>query len=113
MWRNILKIVKYLNDKYTQKTVWEEGTLIPEIERFDEKTAISYWKCGAIVSVDGKFYFIHQDDLYWYFRDMNTGIDSAHLRSLGDAITRLANYLQEHGKPFYYTGTNIICGYRL
>lgn len=111
--KKIAYIITYLNDKYTQKAVWEEGIVIPKIEKFDEKTVISYWECGAIVSVDGKFYFIRQDDLYWYFRDMNTGINSAHLKSLGDAITRLAGYLQEHGKPFYYTGTNIICGYKL
>ena len=39
--------------------------------------------------------------------------DASLLKSFGDAVIRLSNYLKENGTPYYFEDTNNICGYEL
>lgn len=110
---NIEQILDYLNTRYNQHTVWVEGNKIPNIEKYDNRTIISYWECGCIVVIGRISYFIEQDDLYWFQTKYNLSFDASLLKSFGDAVIRLSKYLEENGTPYYFENTNNICGYEL
>ena len=110
---DIKTIIDYLNNKYNQHSVWTEGIRLPKIEQYDNTTIISYWECGCIVVIGRMSYFIEQDDLYWFQSEYDLCFDASLLKSFGDAVIRLSNYLKENGVPYYYEGTNNICGYEL
>ena len=123
---HLKNIVNWLNKNYNQDS--ENYSIFngakPEVVRYDEHTAISLWACGAIVCIRSIMYFICEDDGNWFlleakrndkyedygFQD-NFSIGWA--KSFSDAIKRLENYINEHGKPVYLSGTNTICHYTL
>ena len=123
---HLKNIVNWLNKNYNQDS--ENYSVFngakPEVVRYDEHTAISLWACGAIVCIRTIMYFIGEDDGNWFlleakrndkyedygFQD-NFSIGWA--KSFSDAIKRLENYINENGKPVYFSGTNTICHYTL
>lgn len=123
---HLKNIVIWLNKNYNQDS--ENYSIFsgakPEVVRYDEHTAISLWACGAIVCIRTIMYFIGEDDGNWFlleakrndkyedygFQD-NFSIGWA--KSFSDAMKRLEDYINENGKPVYFSGTNTICHYTL
>lgn len=123
---HLKNIVNWLNKNYSQDS--DNYSIFsgakPEVVRYDEHTAISLWACGAIVCIKTIMYFIGEDDGNWFlletkrdgkyedygFQD-NFSIGWA--KSFSEAIKRLENYINENGKPVYFSGTNTICHYTL
>lgn len=127
-------VVDFLNEKFNQES--EEYSIFngakPQIICFDNETAISLWACGAIVCINSLVYFIQEDDGNWFAPKyiQLEDVDSEFWRSrpcvgvqthfsLGwgesfiNAFKALDDYVKENGVPYYYSGTDIICGYEL
>lgn len=104
----------------------------PQVIRFNDETAISLWACGAIVCIGRGVMFIEEDDGNWFSRKYiginnidsdyyrnhpKTGMQSGFSLGWGDsfisAFQRLNEYVKENGEPYYYAGTDTICGYEL
>ena len=123
---HLKNIVNWLNKNYNQDS--ENYSIFsgakPEVVRYDEHTAISLWACGAIVCISSSLYFIEEDDGNWFlleakneYEDEEYGFQNhfsiGWAKSFSDAIKRLENYINENGKPVYFSGTNTICHYTL
>ena len=123
---HLKNIVNWLNKNYNQDS--ENYSIFsgakPEVVRYDEHTAISLWACGAIVCIKTIMYFIGEDDGNWFlleakneYEDEEYGFQDhfsiGWAKSFSDAIKRLENYINENGKPVYFSGTNTICHYTL
>lgn len=120
-------IEDWLNREYNQQS--EKYCIFrgpkPEVYRYDERTAISFWACGAIVCIGDQMYFIGEDDGDWFVGEgiyegyQNYGfLDSFSIgwtNSFVDAMNRLYEYVKANGEPVYYSGLEkkIICHYRL
>ena len=114
-------IIDWLNENYNQES--ENYNIFvgakPEVIKYDEHTAISLWACGAIVCIGSILYFIQEDDGNWFLieGEYSTGLQSCfsigQAESFTKALTDLVGYTKEHGKPVYYSGTNILCHYQL
>lgn len=90
------------------------------VYRYDDRTAISFWGCGAIVCISRLVYFLSEDDGHWFAEvgEHNAvGVQSSFCLSWGngfaEAMKRLSDYVEKNGKPFYFSGTDIVCGYSL
>lgn len=115
------KIIDWLNENYNQES--ENYSIFngakPEVIKYDEHTAISLWACGAIVCIGSILYFIQEDDGNWFLTEgeYSTGLQSCFsigwAESFTKALTDLVEYTKEHGKPVYYSGTDILCYYQL
>lgn len=123
---HLKNIVNWLNKNYNQDS--ENYSIFsgakPEVVRYDEHTAISLWACGAIVCISSSLYFIEEDDGNWFlleakneYEDEEYGFQNhfsiGWAKSFSEAIKRLENYINENGKPVYFSGTNTICHYTL
>lgn len=123
---HLKNIVNWLNKNYNQDS--ENYSIFngskPGVVRYDEHTAISLWACGAIVCIHSSLYFIGEDDGNWFlleakneYEDEKYGVQGnfsiGWAKSFSDAIKRLENYINENGKPVYFSGTNTICHYTL
>lgn len=111
----ILKnIINYLNDNYNQAS--ENYNFIlgakPEVIKYANNIAISFWACGAIVCIDHLLYFISEDDGYWFLEE-NPCFSIGWLPSYSEALDRLQKYVNNNGKPVYYKDTDVLCHYTL
>lgn len=116
------EIVDWLNENYNQNS--DNYCIISgpkqEVIKYNENTAISFWGCGAIVCHESLLYFISEDDGHWFINSegkYNIGLQSCFsiewAQEFANALTRLIKYTEEHGKPVYYSGTNVLCNYTL
>ena len=118
-------ILDYLNKNYNQNS--PNYSIFcgakPEVIRLDDTTAVSFWGCGAIVCEDDQIYFIREDDGHW-FTSSNDNTDSGEDytqtsfsigcgRGFADAMNRLCDYVEKNGEPVYFSGTDIVCHYKL
>ena len=123
----LFEIEDWLNINYNQAS--ENYSMIngakPGIVKYDEHTIISFWKCGAIVYIKELLYFINEDDGNWFINgtkqycddDCNWGMllpfSVGLAPSFIEAMQRIVDYSREHGEPVYYSGTDIICHYKI
>lgn len=115
-------IIDWLNENYNQES---ENYCIfngakPEVIKYSEHIAISFWACGAIVCIGSILYFLQEDDGNWFTHNDECGIigfqscfSIGWAESFSKALNNLVEYTKEHGKPVYYSGTNILCHYTL
>ena len=110
------KIVDYLNEHYNQDSCDNYDNII----RFDEDTAISLWACGAIVCIEDILYFITEDDGSWWINQeesdniaMQDAFSIGWINNFTEALTKLADYVNEYGFPVYFPDTEVICHYSL
>ena len=117
-------ITAWLNENYSQDS--ENYNIFsgakPEVIRFDDETAISFWGCGAIVCIGSLLYFIEEDDGFWWIEQdehtfnhyaYQTPFSIGWAESFSNALTALNEYVKQNGKPVYYSGTEVICHYKL
>lgn len=114
-------IVSYLNSHFNQDS--DEYSICqgpkPQVIKYDEHTAISLWACGAIVCIGSLLYFIGEDDGNWFIREEGRDYAFQGCFSIGwadsfvNAMTALKKYTEENGTPVYYSGTDILCHYKL
>jgi len=115
------EIVDWLNENYNQDS--ENYSIFfgskPEVIKYDEHTAISFWACGAIVCIHHYLYFIEEDDGNWFMQEegrcyaFQTMFSVAWAESFANAMKNLKEYTEKNGKPIYYSGTQTICHYVL
>lgn len=115
------EIVDWLNENYNQDS--ENYSIFfgakPEVIKYDEHTAISFWACGAIVCIGHYLYFIEEDDGNWFMEEegrcyaFQTVFSVAWAESFANAMKDLKEYTEKNGKPIYYSGTQTICYYVL
>ncbi len=123
---HLKNIVNWLNKNYNQNS--ENYSIFngakPEVIRYDEHTAISLWACGAIVCIKSIIHFIGEDDGNWFLLEAKRcskyedygyqdQFSIGWAESFYNAVKRLKNYINENGKPVYYSGTKTICHYTL
>lgn len=134
----INEIVQYLNEHFSQDSPEYSiffGTK-PQVLRLDNETAVSTWGCGAIVCIGRSVIFIEEDDGNWFAPEYINGnrihdelsfefwkkhpiVGCQTPFSLGwgdsfiNAFQRLNEYVKTNGVPYYYAGTDTICGYEL
>ena len=125
MERDELKdIVNWLNENYNQDS--ENYSIFfgskPGVIEINDHTAISLWACGAIVCIYDQLHFIQEDDGYWWFNEeeekhgrwgYQDGFSIGWAESFSNAMNELKNYVWEHGTPVYFSGTDVVCHYRL
>ena len=118
-------ILDYLNKNYNQNS--PNYSIFcgakPEVIRLDDTTAVSFWGCGAIVCDCDQLYFIKEDDGYWFTSSNNNTVSRKDCtqssfsigwgRGFADAMTKLCEYVEKNGEPVYFSGTNIVCHYKL
>ena len=119
-------VVSWLNSHYNQES--EDYSIFvgakPGVVRYDDVTAVSLWSCGAIVCIYDQLYFIGEDDGNWFVHTakednyferfaFQTSFSLGWANSFADALISLYNFVQENGEPVYFSGTDIICHYRL
>ena len=136
---HLKSIENWLNNEYSQDS--EKYCIFrgpkPEVVRYDDHTAISFWACGAIVCIYDQMYFIGEDDGNWFLNDgmfnarddykgwenykgyniygFQDSFSIGWANSFADAMTKLNEYVKENGEPVYFSGIEkkIICHYRL
>lgn len=133
---NLNNVLDYLNDHFNQNS--EEYSIVdgakPQVIRFDERTAISLWGCGAIVCIGQMLYFIQEDDGSWFapeyitveaaelnldvwkkypYVGMLSGFNIGWIESFSNALKALDEYVKANGVSRYYKDTDIICDYEL
>ena len=134
--KNLNNILDYLNERFNQES--EEYSFFngakQQVIRFDERTAISLWACGAIICVGQMLYFIQEDDESWFAPEyitvedaernldfwknyphigMQSNFNIGWIESFSNALKALNEYVKANGVPFYYANTKTICGYEL
>ena len=104
---NIKDILYYINSRFNQ-------THMPEynVPYKIENTIVFFWSIGAIILYDNFVEFIKEDDGYW-FESHNFKMSSAWIPAFTDCLLAANKYLEENGEPYYFSGTNFLCGYRL
>lgn len=119
------KVVEMLNEKYNQTNKDYDmfhGVSSEEIIRFDDETAITFWNLGVVVCISSFIYFVSEDDGHWTlpkedysFGHLPTPFDITFVDSLSKALERLNKYVEENGKPVYFSGfkPKTLCGYKL
>ncbi len=115
------EILDFLNEEYSQES--ENYSIFygtkPEVIRYNEHIAISFWACGAIVCRYDLLFFICEDDGSWYVCESDevfvtqTTFSIGWLDSFVKALNSLKKYVEDNGTPVYYSGTDIICHYTL
>ena len=91
----------------------------PQIIRYNEHVAISFWACGAIICIYDILYFIQEDDGNWFVHEdkyqpaLQSCFSIGWIESFTDALNRLKEYVWTNGTPVYYSGTDIICHYSI
>lgn len=123
---HLKNIVNWLNENYNQNS--ENYSIFngakPEVIRYNEHTAISLWACGAIVCIGAIMHFIAEDDGNWFLLEgrrngnyedygYQDSFSIGWAKSFYDAMKRLEDYINENGKPVYFSRTNIICHHTL
>ena len=122
----LFEIESWLNENYSQENLENynifNGPKLGVI-RYNEKTAISFWGCGAIVCIGHLLFFIDEDDGNWSCSKSFQGDDTitglldsfsiAWAPGFVEAIQNLIEYVNKNGKPIYYSGTDVICNYTL
>ena len=115
------EIVDWLNRNYNQQTKNYDiftGSK-PGVIKYNDHIAISPWACGAIVCIYSILYFIEEDDGNWYMPEdekcygCQTRFSIGWTDSFTTAMTELKKYVEEHGTPVYFSGTDVICNYTL
>lgn len=130
-------VVEYMNKRFGPESEENDSFLGPKpsVIRYDDKTAIATWACGAVVCIGSAMFYISEDDGFWFLPeevkidriDKNGnypdwavdcgckpgGTNIAWAESLANAILELKKYVDENGEPVYYSGTTNICYYRL
>ena len=132
-------ITEWLNENYNQNS--EKYSIVvgakPEVIRYDDETVVSFWACGAIVCIKSIMYFISEDDGHWFcpmYYDgsvldedgyvppfmrkhpsmgLQDNFSIGWVDSFTNAMLQLKKYIDENGKPVYFSGTDVICNYTL
>ena len=117
-------ILDYLNKNYNQNS--PNYSIFcgakPEVIKLDDTTAVSFWGCGVIVCDGDQLYFIKEDDGYWFTSSNNTvsrkdctqsSFSIAWGRGFADAMNKLCEYVEKNGEAVYFSGTDIVCHYKL
>lgn len=105
----IKETVEIINDMFNQLNP-------PELYKvYNINTcAVIFWGCGTIIAKSQWFQTVSEDDCYWRIEMREGEFMSNHwLPDYAKALGILNKYLEENGKPFYYVGTNVICGYEI
>lgn len=117
-------VVDWLNTNYNQES--ENYNIFigskPMVIEYNDHVAISTWACGAIVCIYDQLFFICEDDGNWWINEEEKEYGNLAYQdsfSIGwadsfmNALSSLKKYVDEHGKPVYFSGTNVVCNYRL
>ena len=135
-------IVSFLNSNYNQDS--EDYCVFrgarPQVVKYGEHAAISFWGCGAIVCIYDQLHFISEDDGYWWVTNglridddrikdgdnityrsydvlsgFQTGFSIAWAEGFADALKSLNEYVKNNGEPVYFSGLTekVVCHYTL
>lgn len=78
---------------------------------------VFFWDCGGIILHDTMMQTFCEDDGNWFLPDPNyklgINMSSAWLPQFIKCLKAANKYLKDNGVPYYYSGTNTICGYKL
>ena len=114
-------VVDWLNDNYNQES--ENYSIFfgskPGVVKYNDHIVISLWGCGAVVCIYDQLHFVGEDDGNWFihelehYGDVQTGFSIAWADGFAEAISNLKKYVDEHGEPVYFSGTDTVCHYKL
>lgn len=104
------KILEWINKNFDQENIPEY--YVPY--KPDDKCVIFFHGIGGIILYEQWFQTFSEDDGH-YFINSEPGVfaSSAWLNEYIKCFEAANKYLEENGKPYYYSGTNVICGYSL
>lgn len=114
-------VVDWLNANYNQQSKNYDiffGSK-PGVVKYNDHIAISPWGCGAVVCIYDQLHFVGEDDGNWFihelehYGDVQTGFSIAWGQGFAEAILRLNEYVEKNGKPVCFSGTDVVCHYRL
>lgn len=103
------RIVDLINEKFDQDHMPDFN--VP----YDfEDCKVFFWPCGAIILNGSQMRTILEDDGYWFVSNVKgISMSSAWIPKFVECLIAANKYLEENGKPYYYSGTDIICGYEI
>lgn len=118
-------VVDWLNKNYNQDS--ENYNVFfgskPGVVKYNDHIAISLWGCGAVVCIYDMLYFVEEDDGSWWIKEEEDkkygeygyqgSFSIAWAEGFAEAVKRLKEYVYANGKPVYYSGTDVVCHYRL
>ena len=117
----IKSVIDWLNSNYSQES--ENYDIFFGSKRgvikYNDHIAISTWGCGAVVCIYDRLVFLGEDDGNWFVHELEhygpvqTGFSIAWAKGFAEAITRLNEYVEKNGKPVYFSGTDVVCHYKL
>ena len=76
--------------------------------------AVIFWGCGAVIAKGQWFQTVSEDDCFWKIVNRPGEFMSNHwLPEYAKALSILNTHLTQNGKPFYFFGTDVVCGYEI
>ena len=103
------RIIDLINEKFDQDHMPEFN--VP----YDfEGCKVFFWPCGAIILNGSQMRTISEDDGHWSVSSVKgISMSSSWIPKFVECLNAVNKYLKENGKPYYYSGTDIICGYEI
>ena len=112
--KKLNEVERWLNENYSQQNengydIVEESWENPCIVRYDERTAVAFSTCGAVVCIGHMLCFIEGDDGIWVVNERKTKIGTVisgmlpgftvmYAGKLSEALTMMEKYVRENGK---------------
>ena len=79
-----------------------------------EGCKVFFWPCGAIILNGSHMRTISEDDGHWSVSNVKgISMSSAWIPKFVECLNAANKYLEENGKPYYNSGTDIIFGYEI
>lgn len=107
----IEKVLYWINSKFNQDNMPE--LYIPY--KYSNDCVVFFHGIGGIILYKDRFQTFSEDDGYFFLNKHTFGItsSSAWLKEWEKGFKTAKEYLEKNGIPYYYSGTDIICGYSL
>ncbi len=75
---------------------------------------VFFWGCGGIILYEQWMQTFMESDGHWLFGEQGgLHYSSSWMSDLAKCLQVADEYLQAVGIPYYFAGTNVICGYAL
>ena len=106
--KEILEIVEAINGKFNQNNmpVLYEPYII-------NHSLVIFGGCHAIVLSGRLMWLIVEDDGHWFTINDSCRCSSSWIPDIINILKVANDYLEKNGKTYYYSGTEIICGYEV
>lgn len=103
------RIVDLINERF-----WQDHMPEYNVPYDFEDCKVFFWPCGAIILNGSQMRTISEDDGHWSVSSVKgISMSSYWISKFVECLNAANQYLKENGKPYYYSGTDIICGYEI